>query len=206
MKRFLAALLLTTSTGVASASASSFVVLPAMQEKLGPSMIALGTPAPAAETVAARAAAEPAPASSATPDRIDAADAFTLAAAAMLSETPAAPAPTLSAVEDTLPAGSFVAISPSIIAMGEIPPPVSFEQVSAVGKAAPGRRFEQKPMVIRGGDVGEAFSYGSGVPTKEGRSGRQTASTSDGAPDGAPGKPEPQKPATAPIMPRTQVE
>lgn len=75
----------------------------------------------------------------------------------------------LGAVGFTLAAGgaqasSFVVLgapssTPSIVALGEPVPDVTYEKVAAISsKPEPKHRFMQSPMIIRGGIVGDAFA------------------------------------------------
>lgn len=67
-------------------------------------------------------------------------------------------------------AADFFAVSLSIIAMAAEPAsPVTNEKVAAIPQpeAAPKRRFDPAPMVIRGGIVGDAFAPFAADPSRE---------------------------------------
>lgn len=137
------------------AHASSFVVLDSMTEPLGPSMIVLGSPVPVAELPPAAAVATArlpesriplASAQGQEPGNVE-----RKAAAAR------APLPDVSAYQVPLPR----VLSPSIIAFGDVQPPVSYEKLASIGAEAEkksSRRPELMPMVIRGGLIGDAFA------------------------------------------------
>ncbi|KAB2955837.1 MAG: hypothetical protein F9K19_09815, partial [Rhizobiaceae bacterium] len=150
------------------AQASSFVVLDPMNEPLGPSMIVLGSAAPAAPTLKTPRVAAANPVEIGTPlsypfpgeDAQDGAGRVVVAASPPAEPKRAvagAPPPDASAYQVPLPR----VLSPSIIAFGDVQPPVSYERLASIGPAAEQkvrRRPEQLPMVIRGGLIGDAFA------------------------------------------------
>ncbi len=152
----------------AGAHASSFVVLDPMTEPLGPSMIVLGSAAPVAGSAktADISAAKPADfgVPLAYPFPAEEAgegvrrDAVAARPPAEPKQTAArAPLPDVSAYQVPLPR----ILSPSIIAFGDVQPPVSYERLASIGPAAEKktrRRPELMPMVIRGGLIGDAFA------------------------------------------------
>jgi hypothetical protein len=174
--RVFAAIFLTAFLMADAASASSFVVLAPMQEKLGPSMIALGAPA-AAEDRTKNAEAGPAPAAPAIATTLDypypGGKAPIIRASALSVDPtpldhPAPPSqghPKKSAPDYQAAANvRFVKVSSSIIAMAD--PAVSFEEVSAIDKPqnVDGHSYSAGPMVIRGGIVGNAFGPSPNQP------------------------------------------
>lgn len=147
------------------AQASSFVVLDPMTEPLGPSMIVLGPPAsiPVAETAktADVATARPAefkvPLAFPLPGESEDGAVSDVAAATPTQVAARSRLPDISTYQVPLPR----VLSPSIIAFGEVQPPVSYEQLASIGPEAEkktSRRPEQMPMVIRGGLIGDAFA------------------------------------------------
>lgn len=116
------------------AHASSFVVLDAMTEKTGPSMVVLGDSSPSI---------------AALPD------------AAAPVRTQAELSYPMPGGDTGAPVGAPVRISPSIIAMGA-PAEVSYEQIASItpDPPRPSPRPDWTPMVIRGGIVGDAFASG----------------------------------------------
>jgi hypothetical protein len=154
-----------------------------MTAKLGPSMIALGEPAD--DPVAANSRAGPAPTVARTADETPLEYPFpggtvpiirtsdkTAGAASPGHPVPAADAKPVEAAQPS--AGeTFVRISPSIIAMAEPEPAVSFEEVAAVGKdtadaGASGREtFGPGPTVIRGGVVDNGDATPISVPAAQ---------------------------------------
>ncbi len=150
------------------AHASSFVVLDPMTKPLGPSMIVLGSPAPAAGTPKTADASPAKPADFGVPLSYpfpgeEAEEGVRKVATA--SPSPAgpkqadarAPLPDTSAYHVPVPR----VLSPSIIAFGDVQPPVSYERLASIGPAAEKktrRRPELMPMVIRGGLIGDAFA------------------------------------------------
>ncbi len=167
-------------TGVASAS--SFVELAPMKDALGPSMIALGTPAKEAAGVNLAAVAE-----SPAANDVDAAPLeypfpggkVPVIRASMTVGHKIAlhyPAPNSLAErghgDNYAPPEDvrFVQVSPSIIAMAEPVPSISYEEVAAVPETATknDRRnsFDPGPMVIRGGIVGNGSSQTYFAPDK----------------------------------------
>lgn len=157
------------------AHASSFVVLDPMTKPVGPSMIVLGSPAPAPVAAAPKAtsvaAAKPGdfrvPLAFPLPGEETAEIGREVANAAPLPAAqpnkPADRSATRSQATD--PSAYHVplprVLSPSIIAFGEVQPPVSYEQLASIGPEAAkktSRRPAQMPMVIRGGLIGDAFA------------------------------------------------
>lgn len=159
------------------ARASSFVVLDPMTEPLGPSMIVLGPPAPvsAAAKTADVAAAKPAEfrVPLAFPLPGESADGAVRDVAAAAPPPPAStqaharvPLPDVSTYQVPVPR----VLSPSIIAFGEVQPPISYEKFASIGPAQEkkaSRRPEQMPMVIRGGLIGDAFARPAGAAPAE---------------------------------------
>lgn len=179
----LAAAFVVTCAAMGTASASSFVTLKPMTQKLGPSMIAVGEPAPAAaaSAVVKTEAPDIVVLGEPRPQRKD--DAPQTASAPPVSRTVAAE-----------PGGDFLSISPSVIAMAEPVAPVAYEEVAAID--AP-RHFDPVPMVIRGGIVGDA--YGSAgeqqayaKAAREGTPAQPAAKAGSGA--SAPASPAPDEP------------
>lgn len=193
------------------AHASSFVVLDPMTKPLGPSMIVLGSPAPesAADTpnanTAAAAPAEfkvplafPLPGEEAEDGDREVATALPPPAEPKPADAPAPqPDATYHVPVPQVP-------SPSIIAFGDVQPPVSYEQLASIGPAAEQKthqRPEQMPVVIRGGLVGDPFARpAAAAPVKIGAKApaganqgpdQKDAPSRRDAPPAAPPPPEP---------------
>jgi hypothetical protein len=137
------------------AHASSFVVLGAMTEKVGPSMVVMGDSSPSLASLPNASART--------------AEAITPIATQAELSYPTPGGDTGVPVGASL--GAPVQISPSIIAMGTPVPEVSYEQIASItpDPPKPSPRPDWTPMVIRGGIVGNAFASGpspAGQPTQ----------------------------------------
>lgn len=133
-----------------SASASSFLTLPAEKAAISRSMVFFGTPPMAI------AKAPEAPAAVSTDDAIVPDIALAYPAPLDPALRPARPAPA---------AVPYTMLSPSIIALGEPAQPVEDMNVAAIGNNGPAlRRPDLAPMVIRGGIAGDAFSRATPLP------------------------------------------
>ncbi|ESX04101.1 hypothetical protein X769_11330 [Mesorhizobium sp. LSJC268A00] len=97
-----------------------------------------------------------------------------------------------------------IASSPSIVALGDAQPDVTYEKVAAIPEKP---RHGQDPMIIRGGVVGGAFA--APAPARASAAAPATEPTAETAPAGTAtasnGKPESQpaapQPATTPQQP-----
>ena len=103
-----------------------------------------------------------------------------------------------------------IASSPSIVALGDPQPDVTYEKVAAIPEKP--RHGNQNPMIIRGGVVGGAFAApapakptatATAAPTADTKPGEETAPA--GTATASNGKPEPQpaapQPAATPQQP-----
>ncbi|MEQ1951022.1 hypothetical protein [Mesorhizobium sp. CN2-181] len=121
---------LTATSGAADASSFAFVAPPSAGQS--PSITEIGLPRPTSPRQPDVAAAQP--------------DSKGAALAPLTDPLPQAPAaPT-----------KFLAISPSVVAVENAMPPVTSEKVAAIGR--PHLAPQPKPLVIRGGIAGDAFT------------------------------------------------
>jgi hypothetical protein len=161
------------------AQASSFVVLEPLKDAVGPSMIVLGAPASMAER---------------TPPEPDTAE----PRVALSYPAPGgAPGPE-----------AMRRVSPSIIALGQPIPEVSYEKLAAIEPPAPTpkKRPDFSPMVIRGGIVGDAFSGSRTMPAATTASEAAAVTGSPDNPIRKPKEPEPAMPEAAPAPQMRQPE
>jgi len=189
-----------------------------MTAKLGPSMIALGEPAsapivaetPAAPADAVAAAIDEAPLQYPFPGGkvpIIRASSRIVARTPLNYPAPAAPAPARVPATDV----TFVKVSPSIIAMAEPEPPVSFEEVAALDRgteeiSSQPHFLAPLPTVIRGGVVDEGGAGGVSMPaapTKKPATAQRSSSTAN-AQSAPGGYAVPQTSTSAPPSPPRQ--
>jgi hypothetical protein len=225
LKRTIAGLVFATLVATGTASASSFVTPEPMTAKLGPSMVFLGAPADAA------AADDPAKVPSTVANALDITPLdypFPGRKAPPVVQIPDRqtpdkiagltplnyPAPIAPAVAAGAADADFVRISPSIIAMAEPEPAVSFEQVAAVDKDSTGEESEEAarhdlfgplPTVIRGGVVddgsGAQFSAPAAPEKPMARNHAPAASRPGSASSQVPSSPAASEPALPPKQP-----
>ncbi|MER9261992.1 hypothetical protein NKI45_26770 [Mesorhizobium sp. M0619] len=98
-----------------------------------------------------------------------------------------------------------IASSPSIVALGDAQPDVTYEKVAAIPEKP---RHGQDPMIIRGGIVGGAFA--APAPARASAAAPATEPTAETAPAGTAtasnGKPESQPAAPQPATPQQPIE
>ena len=104
-----------------------------------------------------------------------------------------------------------IASSPSIVALGDAQPDVTYEKVAAIPEKP--RHGNQNPMIIRGGVVGGAFAApapakpaatATAAPTADKKPGAETApagtaTASNGKPESQPAAPQPAATPKQPI-------
>ncbi|MER9323028.1 hypothetical protein [Mesorhizobium sp. M0626] len=98
-----------------------------------------------------------------------------------------------------------IASSPSIVALGDAQPDVTYEKVAAIPEKP---RHGQDPMIIRGGIVGGALA--APAPARASAAAPATEPTAETAPAGTAtasnGKPESQPAAPQPATPQQPIE
>lgn len=180
--RVLVLVLLWSTVLAGEALASSFVMLAPPADAATPSFIVLGTPS--IKTI--------------EPSR----------APLSASGTPLSyPYPVEPPLAAHGPSPSAVALSPSVIAMGE--PAISFDKVAAISNRTRTKQSLSLPMVIRGGVVGDAFSRAE-TPSPQtlpsdaaagasGGSGGSGATQTEASAGGGSKPPEPNAPQEQPV-------
>jgi hypothetical protein len=180
--RVLGAFILTITLTTGAARASSFVVMGEAAPASTPSIITLGSPT---STRLARTQARPS-------SWIDKSIEQLQQAYLRAKQTDRQPYPSV----ESLDSGGME--TPSIIALGEPAPEITYEKVAAIPqKQRHGPMF--KPLVIRGGVVGDAFAPASAGPSTDTSTSTQNTSSQAAASGGqSPSAPPPPVPAAPP--------